>query len=78
MHVLGGDGDVEGDGDADGDGDGGADGLADGDAVGEVVGVTPPVHVTPFMAKLDGAGLLPVQDPLNPNDTMALVGTDPL
>ena len=37
-----------------------------------------PVQVTPFTAKLVGAGLLPVHDPLKPNDTVPLVGTEPL
>ncbi|MCF0097206.1 hypothetical protein B0E54_06078 [Micromonospora sp. MH99] len=42
------------------------------------VGVVPPVQVTPFRAKLVGAGLLLVHDPLKPNDTVPLVATDPL
>ena len=45
---------------------------------GGVVGVVPPVHVTPFRAKLVGAGLLPVHEPLKPNDTVPLVATAPL
>ncbi|WP_428829942.1 hypothetical protein [Saccharothrix syringae] len=43
-----------------------------------VVVVVPPVHTTPFRAKLAGLGLLPVQEPLNPNDTVAPVAIDPL
>ena len=45
---------------------------------GGVVGVVSPVHVTPFRAKLVGAGLLPVHEPLKPNDTVPLVATAPL
>ena len=57
-------------------------GPVDGDAVGEVVdgvvGAVLPVQVTPFTAKLVGAGLLPVHDPLKPNDAVPLVATAPL
>jgi tetrahydromethanopterin S-methyltransferase subunit C len=53
-------------------------GVVVGVVVGGVVGVALPVHVTPFTAKLVGAGLLPVHDPLNPNDAVPLVATEPL
>lgn len=33
----------------------------------------PPVQVVPLRAKLAGAGLLPVHEPLNANDTVALL-----
>ena len=53
---------------------GGVDGRVDGDAlVGAPVGVTPPVHAVPLRVKLAGTGLLPVQEPLNPNAVLALV-----
>jgi hypothetical protein len=37
-----------------------------------------PVHAVPFIAKLVGAGLLPVQDPLKPNEVLAPVARLPL
>ena len=40
--------------------------------------VTPPVQSTPFSVNSDGAGLLPVQLPLKPNDTVAPVAIEPL
>jgi hypothetical protein len=46
--------------------------------LGPVVGTTTPVQVTPLRAKLDGTGLLPVHDPLKPNDVDPLVGIEPL
>jgi tetrahydromethanopterin S-methyltransferase subunit C len=46
--------------------------------VGALVGVVLPVQVTPFTAKLVGAGLLLVHDPLKPNETVPFVGTAPL
>ncbi|GIJ32474.1 hypothetical protein Vse01_16220 [Micromonospora sediminimaris] len=54
-----------------------------GDAVGETVGETLgvgegptfPVHATPFNVNEVGAVLLPVQDPLKPNETVAFVPT---
>jgi hypothetical protein len=49
-----------------------------GGVVGVTVGVTPPVQVTPLWANEAGTGLLPVHEPLNPNDTVPLVGIDPL
>jgi hypothetical protein len=53
-------------------------GVTVGVTVGGVVGAVLPVHVTPFSAKLVGAGLLPVHDPMKPNDTVPLVGSEPL
>src|SRR5690242_8607610 len=42
--------------------------------VGAPVGDTgPPVQATPFTVKLVGAGLLPVHEPLKPNDAVPLV-----
>ncbi len=38
----------------------------------------PPVQATPFTAKSVGAGLLPIHEPLKPNETVPLVATDPL
>ncbi|MFG3581253.1 hypothetical protein [Micromonospora chersina] len=35
--------------------------------------LVPPVQVVPLRAKLAGTGLLPVHEPLNPNDTVALL-----
>ena len=43
-----------------------------------VVGAVPPVQATPFTAKLVGAGLLPVHEPLKPNETVPLVAIAPL
>ena len=43
-----------------------------------MVGPALPVHVTPFRANDAGAGLLPVHDPLKPNDTEPLVASEPL
>jgi hypothetical protein len=53
-------------------------GFVVGAEVGGVVGTGTPVHATPFTVKAVGAGLLPVHDPLKPNDTVPLVGTEPL
>jgi hypothetical protein len=57
---------VEGDGETGADGEGEAGEEDDG-------GVAVPVHATPLRANADGDGLLPVHDPLNPNDTVAPV-----
>src|SRR4051794_31230089 len=54
------DGDCDGDRDADGDAD------ADGEDV-----ETAPVHAVPLSAKSVGAGLDPVQEPLNPSAVLA-------
>ncbi|GAA1364590.1 hypothetical protein GCM10009661_14540 [Catellatospora chokoriensis] len=72
MHEPG----VDGDGDDVGDGPAVREG--DGAVVGAVVGAVLPVHATPLTAKFVGTGLLLVHDPLKPNDTVALVATDPL
>jgi hypothetical protein len=45
---------------------------------GVVVGVVAPVQATPLTAKPVGAGLLPVHEPLNPNETVPLVAIAPL
>ena len=53
---------------------GGEEGVGGGDdGVGEPL--TPPVQATPLSAKLAGAGLSPVQEPLKPNETVPLVTT---
>src|SRR5512139_300589 len=46
------------------------------DGIGCVVevGVVAPVQVTPLRTKLAGTGLLPVHDPLNPNEVLPPVG----
>jgi len=78
---------VDGDGDGElGEGELGEGELGDGDdgeaelgpKVGELVITEPPLHVTPFTAKVAGVGLLPVQEPLKPKETVALVPTEPL
>ncbi len=43
-----------------------------------VVGVTAPVHATPLTVKAVGAGLEPVQEPLNPKLAVPLVAIAPL
>jgi hypothetical protein len=49
------------------------------DVAGDVVGlVTVPVQAVPFSVKLVGTGLLPVHDPLNPNEAVPSVAIDPL
>jgi hypothetical protein len=62
-------GEGEGEGERVGEDEGEGDGLAD---------VTPPVHVTPFRAKPEGAGLEPFQLPLNPNSVLPPLGRPPL
>ncbi|WP_051762922.1 hypothetical protein [Microbispora rosea] len=64
-------------------GEGDAEGETLGEAVGEAVGevpgdgeVTPPVQVTPLRAKLDGAGLEPLNAPLNPKLVLPTGHTD--
>jgi hypothetical protein len=59
---------------------GGGVGGVLGCVVGCVVGVplVEPVQVVPFMANTVGAGLLPFQDPLKPNEVLALVARLPL
>ena len=52
-------------------------GAVVGPAVGGVVWVTEPVQVVPLTANVVGTGLLPVQVPLKPNETLALVATPP-
>ena len=51
-----------------------------GAVVGEVGGAgrPPPVQAVPFRVKAVGAGLLPVHEPLKPNDALALVAREPL
>ena len=41
-------------------------------------GTTPPVQATPLSAKSVGAGLLPVHEPLKPNEAVPLVAIAPL
>ncbi|WP_407940368.1 hypothetical protein [Micromonospora narathiwatensis] len=48
-------------------------GVGVGVGEGVLVGVVPPVQVVPLSEKLVGAGLLPVQVPLKPNETVAPV-----
>nr|BFE74296.1 hypothetical protein GCM10020092_075970 [Actinoplanes digitatis] len=49
-----------------------------GAVVGAVVGVVAPVQAVPFRVNAVGTGLLPVHEPLKPNDTVPLVATEPL
>jgi hypothetical protein len=49
-----------------------------GPVVGPVVGAVPPVQATPLTAKPAGTGLLPVHEPLKPNDAVPLVAIAPL
>jgi hypothetical protein len=61
--------------------DGEVDGLTGGEVGGVLAGVlgpVPPVQLTPLRAKADGTGLLPVHEPVKPNDTLPLVATEPL
>jgi hypothetical protein len=52
-------------------------GLLGGDD-GPSLGTVPPVQVTPLTAKPAGSGLLPVHEPLKPNETEPLVPIAPL
>jgi hypothetical protein len=56
-------------------GDGDAGPLGDGDP--GVLGTTPPVQATPFSVNAVGTGLLPVHEPLKPNEAVPLVASDP-
>ena len=53
-------------------------GVMGGVVVGPPVGVVPPVQATPLTEKLVGAGLLPGDEPLKPNEVVPPVGMLPL
>jgi hypothetical protein len=53
-------------------------GVMGGVVVGPPVGVVPPVQAAPLTAKLVGAGLLPGDEPLKPNEVVPPVGMLPL